>query len=225
MSGLAAEPDTNQFNDTSAELFGSGATTAAYAPVSAPQTSAIDSMMDFPSASDSMVDGKFADSGTVFASKDFEDKLIQFSVAEVASSGRMPADESIKAKAKEISGLEVWQAETTPADDPKLLVRFKQLVVDKVKAVLGAHDERPANLFPQYQHSQPQRSPGPILSPSVPTPDRGMDAIDPGLLPALDPGTMSVTETQIKPPTPVVHVAISEKRLEEIIGEIGRGGG
>lgn len=224
MSGLAVEPGTNQLAETSAGLFGSGPTTTVYTSASAPQTSAIDSMMDFVASSEAIVDRPFLDSGTVFTNKDFEEKLVQFSVAEVASSGRMPPDESIKAKAKEISGLEVWQAETTPADDPMLLVRFKQLVVDKVKAVLGAHDERPANSFPQYQHSQPHRSPGSIQSPSVPIPDRGMDAIDPGLLPALDTSNLNATETQIKPSTPLVHVAISEKRLEEIIGEMGRGG-
>lgn len=215
MSGMNEQNGTNQGKDMNAGLFESGSITTAYPLVSVPQA---------PPINDA-IDAIFATSGTVFASKYFEEKLIQFAVSEVASSGRMPPDEAIKAKAKEISGLEVWQAETTPADDPTLLIGFKQLVVDRVEAVLGTHEDRPAKPFAQYQHSQTQQSPASILSPSIPTPDRGMDAIDPGLLPALDPATMSKTETQISPPTPVVHVAISEKRLEEIIGEIGRGGG
>ncbi|KAF3767439.1 hypothetical protein M406DRAFT_345452 [Cryphonectria parasitica EP155] len=81
------------------------------------------------------------DPGAVFASREFENKLVQFAVAEVASSGRMPPDEAIQARAKEILGMEVWQAQTTPADDAVLLVKFKELVVNKVKAVLGGHNE------------------------------------------------------------------------------------
>lgn len=215
MGGMNEQNDANQAKDMDAGLFESVPITTAYPLVSAPQATPINDA----------IDAIFATSGTVFSSKDFEEKLIQFAVSEVASSGRIPPDEAIKAKAKEISGLEVWQAETTPADDPTLLAGFKQLVIDKVKAVLGAHEDRPANPFPQYQHSQTKQSLASVLSPSVPTPDRGMDAIDPGLLPALDPATRSKAETQISPPTPIVQVAISEKRLEEIIGEMGRGGG
>lgn len=220
MSGTIEQNGRDPWQDpVSAGLFDrSELTTAAAYPLAttAPQAPPANN-------NNNAVDAMFADAGTVFASKNFEEKLLQFAVAEVASSGRMPPDEAIQAKAKEISGLEVWQAETTPADDPTLLAGFKQLVVDKVKAVLGAHEDRPARLSsPPYQ--QPPASS--ILSPShIPMTERGMDAIDPGLLPALDPAiAMSKTETQILPNTPVVHVAISEKRLEEIIGEIGRGG-
>lgn len=218
---------TDQWNDVSTGVF-DATSTSIYPPVSAPQASNMGNMVDFTVPREAANTPTLSASGVVFASKDFEDKLVQFSVAEVASSGRMPPDEAIQAKAKEISGLEVWQAELTPADDPTLLNGFKQLVIDKVKAVLGAHDDRPAQPFPHYQHTQPQQAQphsASLLSPSVPTADRGMDAIDPGLLPALDPNTINVAETRMSPPTPVVHVAISEKRLEEIIGEMGRGGG
>lgn len=78
--------------------------------------------------------------GGVFANRDFEDKLMQFAVSEVASSGRLPPDDAIRARAKELSGFEVWQVAPTPVDDPVLLTRFKTLVVDKVKAVLGDPD-------------------------------------------------------------------------------------
>lgn len=223
MGGLNEEQGTDQWKDMNAEFFASSPQTAIYPSVSAPQASAIDNVMDFAAHVESINAPKLSASGAIFASKDFEDRLIQFSVAEVASSGRMPPDEAIQAKAKEISGLEVWQAETTPADDPALLSRFKQLVVDKVKAVLGGHDERSTKPFPQYQQPQVQPPSASMLSPSLPTPDRGMDAIDPGLLPDLEPRIGNVTQAQTKPPTPIVHVAISEKRLEEIIGEMGRG--
>lgn len=150
------------------------------------------------------------DPGAVFASRDFEDKLVQFAVAEVASSGRMPADEAIRARAKEISGLEVWQAQPTPADDPVLLAKFKVLVVDKVKAVLGGHDEGSIN-------DKPQTS---TVSPVVGhTPGRGLDAIDRGLLPALEPGA-GVKRSGSSPLPPDVQVAISEEKLDEILNEI-----
>lgn len=228
MTGLNGEQGTDQWNGMSAGFFESGPTTAPYPSVSPPEASTIDSTMDFTTPLNG-IEGintpTLSASGTVFTSKGFEDKLMQFSIAEVASSGRMPPDEAIQAKAKEISGLEVWQAETTPADDPTLLTSFKQLVVNKLKKVLGDHSERSTEPFSQYQNPQPQPSSASMLSPSIPAPDRGMDAIDPGLLPALESGTGNAAEAQIKPPTPVVHVAISEKRLDEILGELGRGGG
>ncbi|KAJ4407132.1 hypothetical protein N0V82_009976 [Gnomoniopsis sp. IMI 355080] len=146
------------------------------------------------------------DTGTVFASHEFEDKLLQFAVSEVASSGRMPPDEAIQARAKELSGFEVWQTALTPADDPVLLANFKKLVVDKVTAVLGS----------QEQGSGPvQKSQATTFPATDHTPERGQDAIDPGLLPALDAGEEVTTAGA----SPTVHVAISEKRLDEIIDE------
>lgn len=146
--------------------------------------------------------------GTVFASRDFEDKLVQFAVSEVASSGRMPPDEAIQARAKELSGFEVWQTAPTPADDPVLLDKFKKLVVEKVTAVLGDQDGASGGTVQRIYA-------GTTISAKDHTPERGQDAIDPGLLPALnsDPGLTTNTAS------PIVHVAISEKRLEEIIGE------
>ncbi|KUI55189.1 hypothetical protein VP1G_02504 [Cytospora mali] len=154
-----------------------------------------------------------SNSGAVFSSQEFEDKLLQFAVAEIASSGRMPPDEALIAKAKEISGMEVWQAETTAADDPVLLGRFKNLVVDRVKAVLGGQDDN---------------SPRPgisMISPSPPaarkTPERGMDAIDPGLLPDLPPADVkTANKSSISPLPPDVQVAISEQTLDEILRDI-----
>lgn len=148
----------------------------------------------------------FPNPGLVFASRDFEDKLVQFAVAEVATSGRMPADEAIRARAKELSGLEVWQAQPTPADDPVLLEKFKAMVVDKVRTVLGGggHQQRPqASTIPPLAH----------------TPERGLDAIDPGLLPAL--GSVETGKGEGSPTSrdDGVHVAISEERLDEIISE------
>lgn len=146
-----------------------------------------------------------SDTGVVFTSHEFEDKLVQFAVSEVASSGRMPPDEAIQARAKELSGFEVWQTAPTPADDPVLLGKFKKLVVDKVRAVLGGQEAgstalRPhAATFPAMDH----------------TPERGQDAIDPSLLPALESST-EVTRSEM---SPTVHVAVSEQRLEEIIDE------
>lgn len=146
-----------------------------------------------------------AATGTVFASLDFETKLVQFAVSEVASSGRMPPDAAIQARARELSGFEVWQVAQTPVDDPVLLAQFKVLVVDKVKAVLGDDDGGARAV---------QRT----VAPAVATLDharaeRGLDAIDPGLLPALNPG-VDAAET-----SPTVHVAVSESRLDEIILE------
>lgn len=149
--------------------------------------------------------------GLVFVSRGFEDKLVQFAVSEVASSGRMPADEAIQARAKEVSGLEVWQAQPTPADDPILLSKFKMMVVDKVKAVLGGHDDGAMHQRPPAAAAHP---------PSRHTPERGLDAIDPGLLPALDPGIKTgKTEVSGGMRAVDVQVAISEKRLDEIITE------
>lgn len=146
------------------------------------------------------------DTGTVFANQEFEDKLLQFAVSEVASSGRMPPDEAIQARAKELSGFEVWQTAPTPADDPVLLAQFKKLVVDKVTAVLGG----------QEQDSGPVQSTQATMFPAIDhTPERGQDAIDPSLLPALDAGQ----EVTTRGTSPTVHVAISEKRLDEIIDE------
>lgn len=148
-----------------------------------------------------------SDTGLVFASHELEDKLVQFAVSQVASSGRLPPDEAIQARAKELSGFEVWQAAPTPADDPVLLAKFKKLVVDKVKAVLGGQEEGIG--------AAAQRSHVAILPAMDHTPERGQDAIDPGLLPALDSGA-KVTTSEI---SPTVHVAITEKRLDEIIHE------
>lgn len=152
------------------------------------------------------------DSGAVFSSQDFETKLMQFAVAEVASSGRMPADDALKAKAKELSGMEVWQAETTAADDPVLLDKFKALVVDKVRAVLGGQDD----------HSpRPRVNTVPSPPPAARTPERGIDAIDPGLLPDLPPPSMELTRKSSISPLPVeVQVAITEQRLDEILRDI-----
>lgn len=145
--------------------------------------------------------------GLVFANQDFEDKLIQFAVSEVASSGRMPADEALQARAKEISGLEVWQAQTTAVDDPILLAKFKTMVVERVKAVLGGHDDG-------VGHQKPHTT---TISPLNLTPDRGQDAIDPGLLPALESG-VDVRNSE-RTGAVDVQVAISETRLDEIITE------
>lgn len=162
------------------------------------------SSLDFGSVEAASVQQR--DTGTVFASHEFEDKLVQFAVSEVASSGRMPPDEAIQARAKELSGFEVWQSAPTPADDPVLLAKFKKLVVEKVTAVLGGQEQ--GNSPAQNFHAT-------TFSAIDHTPERGQDAIDPGLLPALDAGQeMTTSET-----SPTVHVAISEKRLEEIIDE------
>lgn len=179
-------------------------------------------------------------SGIVFVSREFEDKLVQFAVAEVASSGRMPADEAIQARAKEISGLEVWQAQTTPAEDPVLLAKFKELVVNKVKAVLGGYSDGPSPPPTADIHKMPTSTTLPIAAhhQHQHTPERGMDAIDLGLLPDL--GTSEspqksprmVVNTARKngpspPPSsnnnkelPDFHVAISEAKLDEMIKEM-----
>lgn len=168
-----------------------------------------------------VLDAPLPSPGLVFASREFEDKLVQFAVSEVASSGRMPADEALQARAKEISGLEVWQAQPTPADDPVSLTAFKMMVVEKVKAVLGGHNDGAGH--DQQQQQQPPPPPQAAgqagYSPNH-TSKRGMDAIDPGLLPALEPG-METGQSDITGAlcAEVVHVAISEKRLDEIIDE------
>lgn len=146
--------------------------------------------------------------GTVFANSDFEARLVQFAVSEVASSGRMPPDAALQGRARELSGFEVWQAAPTPVDDPVLLAQFKALVVEKVKAVLGDDADVAA---------APQRTAMPLLDHVPPPRERGLDAIDPGLLPALDSGPVLEAATDKSPA--VVRVAISESRLEEIISE------
>lgn len=154
-----------------------------------------------------------ANPGLVFVSREFEDKLVQFAVSEIASSGRIPADEALQARAKEVSGLEVWQAQPTPADDPILLSKFKAMVVDKVKAVLGGHDDGAV-------HRRPPSAAMALPPPARHTPERGLDAIDPGLLPALEPG-MQTRKSEICGATRAaeLQVAITEKRLDEIITE------
>lgn len=155
--------------------------------------------------------------GAVFNNQDLEDKLMQFAVAEVATSGRMPADEALAARAKEILGFEVWQAETTPADDPNLLGRFKALVVDKVRTVLGGPGES------NYDHkNSPRQTSSPISSPPHTThhSERGMDAIDPGLLPDLPPASADRKKSSAPPFQGDVQIAISEARLDEILRDI-----
>lgn len=156
--------------------------------------------------------------GAVFSSQDFEDKLIQFAVAEVATSGRMPADEALTARAKEILGFEVWQAETTPADDPELLGRFKVLVVDRVRTVLGD----PGDSNHSNHSNSPMLRTSTISSPPPTThhSERGMDAIDPGLLPDLPPAGADAKKNSVSPLPGDVQVAISEARLDEILREI-----
>lgn len=201
-------------------------TVAATAKATAAQqvVSSVDSRMDF-TPFDAVDMTLLPDQGTVFANKDFEDKLVQFAVAEVASSGRMPPDEAIQARAKEVSGMEVWQAETTSADDPVLLAKFKQLVVDKVKAVLGGHGtEETSNYHHHHQQQQQQQQQqypqSGFSSLRHHTPERGMDAIDPGLLPALGSEVGEVRKTEASPLPPHVQVAISEKRLDELLVEM-----
>lgn len=152
-------------------------------------------------------------SGAVFSSRGFEDQLMQFAVAELASSGRMPPDEALIARAKEISGMEVWQAEMTEADDPALLGKFKAVVVFKVKAVLGG----------QHAAHSPIPRTNTIASPApaMRTPERGMDAIDPGLLPEpLPAGMETARKSRVSPLPPDVQVAISEQTLDEILRDI-----
>lgn len=150
--------------------------------------------------------------GAVFGNQEFEEKLMQFAVAEVATSGRMPADEALTARAKEILGFEVWQAEATPADDPELLGRFKVLVVEKVRSVLGKPGDR---------NSSPMLPTSTISSPPPTThhSERGMDAIDPGLLPDLPPAGSDGKKSSASPLPGDVQVAISEARLDEILRE------
>lgn len=151
-------------------------------------------------------------SGAVFSSQDFEDKLMQFAVAELAGSGRMPPDEALIARAKEISGMEVWQAEATEADDSALLGRFKTQVMEKVKAILSGQDDN----SPRQQVNMISSPP-----PASRTPERGMDTIDPGLLPALPPaGAGKARKSSILPLPTGVQVAISEQTLEEILRDI-----
>lgn len=159
--------------------------------------------------------------GAVFSNKEFEEKLMQFAVAEVATSGRMPGDEALTARAKEIMGFEVWQAETTPADDPELLGRFKILVVNKVRSVLGD----PGDSNHSNRDGSPMLPTSTISSPSPTThhSERGMDAIDPGLLPDLplagSDGKKSNPANCVSPLPGDVQVTISEARLDEILSE------
>lgn len=158
------------------------------------------------------------ENGLVFADREFEQKLTQFAVSEVASSGRMPADRAIQARAKELSGLEVWQAQPTPADDPMLLSKFKLMVVDRVRAVLGAQGGGPT----MDQHVPAASS---ALAHSRHTPDKGMDAIDPGLLPALDRTGERQRDSDAANGSvdTAVKIAITEERLDEIINDaLGR---
>lgn len=149
--------------------------------------------------------------GAVFSSRDFEDKLMQFAVAELAVSGRMPPDEALTARAKLISGIEAWRPETTEADDPALLGSFKTQVVDKVKAVLGGRD---GNSLQDNTISSP-------LPASRKTSERGMDTIDPALLPELPPAGMATAKKSSISPLPAnVQVAISEQTLDEILRNI-----
>lgn len=200
-------PDVNMTLETSAP--------EAMAPLTSAQPMQLDSgnldSLDFGSIEEMDV-LVLQNPGLVFASRDFEDKLVQFAVAEVASSGRMPADEAIRARAKELSGLEVWQAQPTPAEDPVLLAKFKVMVVDKVRAVLGGggHDEGAGH------HQRTQAS---TIPPFIHTSDRGLDAIDPGLLPALESGETGKDEVSSTSRDDGVQVAISEERLDEIISE------
>lgn len=197
-------------NSWSKTTSGPGTSSAAPTPFMSTEAMQIDGgplpSLDFGSIE--AMDIQQMERGTVFASRDFEDKLVQFAVSEVASSGRMPPDEAIQARAKELSGFEVWQTAPTPADDPVLLDKFKKLVVEKVTAVLGDQDGASGGTVQRIYA-------GTTISAKDHTPERGQDAIDPGLLPALNSDQGLTTNTA----SPIVHVAISEKRLEEIIDE------
>ncbi|PSS02284.1 hypothetical protein BD289DRAFT_359932 [Coniella lustricola] len=184
--------------------------------------------------------------GAIFGSRDFEDKLVQFAVAEIASSGRMPADEAIQARAKEISGFEVWQTQTTSADDPALLSKFKELVIHKVKAVLGGYSDgpspsppaQPGNMHkPAKTTSTKTVSPMAVRQHQQHTSERGLDALDLSLLPDLvapnqSPQTLALNTGRKSGPSPLngskplpdFHVAISEERLDELITEMQSNG-
>lgn len=108
--------------------------------------------------------------------------------------------------------MEVWQAEATEADDPALLGRFKAQVVVNIKAVLGGqHDNSP----------RPRTNTIATPAPEVRTPERGMDAVDPGLLPELSlAGMETAQKSRVSPLPPAMQVAISEQTLDEMIRDI-----
>ncbi len=63
----------------------------------------------------------------VFCSRELESGLMQYVETQVLQTGRVPSDEELRKKGKEI-----LQAQTTAADDDMLLGKFKELLHEKV---------------------------------------------------------------------------------------------
>jgi hypothetical protein len=64
---------------------------------------------------------------TIFCSRELEKGLIDFSLERTAMTGQIPGDEEIRARAREILGVQ-----STAADDAVLLAKFRDMVRDKI---------------------------------------------------------------------------------------------
>ncbi|KAI8685976.1 hypothetical protein NCS55_00271700 [Fusarium keratoplasticum] len=83
----------------------------------------------------------------VFCSRELERGLVDYVEDHVACTGRMPSDDMIKARGRQILG-----ANTTPAEDGDLMEKFKAMVAKKVPHALPAQEaeaaasEMPSNM-------------------------------------------------------------------------------
>jgi hypothetical protein len=69
----------------------------------------------------------------VFCSRELEKGLIDFALERTALTGQMPADEELKARARQILGVQ-----STAADDEVLLNKFREMVQAKILAMTSA---------------------------------------------------------------------------------------
>jgi hypothetical protein len=81
---------------------------------------------------------RFTRPATIFCSRDLEEDLINLTQQHVASTGRMPAEKLLKARAKQIV-----KCRPTPADDPVLLGKFQKWMAEKLPEALPATADSP----------------------------------------------------------------------------------
>ncbi|POR39350.1 Homeobox protein 4 [Tolypocladium paradoxum] len=98
------------------------------------------------SAANSFLETLTSDScrpANVFCSRELETGLVDFVEKKVGDSGRLPSDEALQARAKQIV-----HSPQTAADDPVLLQKFKDRMLDKLPHALPAADADAASLLP-----------------------------------------------------------------------------
>ncbi|KAB5572479.1 C2H2 type zinc finger-containing protein [Coniochaeta sp. 2T2.1] len=83
----------------------------------------------------SLAQGRLPPPATVFCSRELENGLVKFVTDQTApfGLGEFPSDEELRGKAREILG-----TQTTSADDPALLEKFKTMIRERLSLDLGA---------------------------------------------------------------------------------------